>query len=133
MMLKLKPLKTTKYMQLELDLMTPLDAIEDSKEYVDFIESVKSFDGDKYVKITPTVTPETNVFNWRGIEDSIRKIPNTKIKPINPIIVITKRSRNADIKIGLSPEDSVKTYIKTNVKKDKELRKAIWKEAKQYL
>jgi exonuclease SbcD len=127
------PSGATEFMELEVDMIGKTEPFFKIPEVLEAMKQLPR--NQKFVlKVDVTINPENNTYDWNKIKTTIEKnFPLSIIKTIIPRIISKRLVRNAEQKIGLSPDASVQAFIKSNWKADKVKAKSIYKVAKEYL
>lgn len=127
------PSLAPEFVSLELDMIGQSTPFFQIPEVLSALKSLPR--NQKFVlKVDATINPESNSYDWKKIQATIEKnFPLAVVKAIVPRIVSKRLVRNAEQTIGLTPEQAVQKFIKSNWKEDKQKCKDIWKIAKAYL
>jgi len=126
--------KCVPFLQLDINLIEATKDFFEIDEVKQFWEIATQFSDDTpMVKFNITTNPENNSYDWEAIRGKWSRLLKCNVKPIIPRVISKKIVRSENQKINLDPKDSVKIYLKANLKNDNERANRIYEKTLKYL
>jgi DNA repair exonuclease SbcCD nuclease subunit len=123
--------KCKQFEQLELNMIGETRDFFDIPEVTKFCNNLTP-EMNPMVKFDITINPESNHYDWSAIAEKMLDF-NAHCRPIVPRVIFKRQVRSVEQKIGLSPKESVKVYLKKNLRKEKERAQRIYSLSQKYL